>query len=199
MTLVIGLTGGIATGKSTVSNMFQEFDIPVIDADQLSRDVVEPGQKAYEEIVRTFGERVLHDNGEIDRKALGSIIFKEEEKRKQLNAIVHPEVRKEMVDQRDRFKQENRKAVVLDIPLLFESELMDYVDRILVVYVDEKTQLERLMERDQSAEKEAMQRIQSQIPISSKRERADEVIDNTGTINDSFKQLEDILHRWDIV
>ncbi|WP_079479451.1 dephospho-CoA kinase [Halobacillus salinus] len=199
MTLVIGLTGGIATGKSTVSNMFQEFDIPVIDADQLSRDVVEPGQKAYEEIVRTFGERVLHDNGEIDRKALGSIIFKEEEKRKQLNAIVHPEVRKEMVNQRDRFKQENRKAVVLDIPLLFESELMDYVDRILVVYVDEKTQLERLMERDQSAEREAMQRIQSQIPISSKRERADEVIDNTGTINDSFKQLEDILHRWDIV
>ncbi|MCA0969847.1 dephospho-CoA kinase [Halobacillus litoralis] len=199
MTTVIGLTGSIATGKSTVSNMFKDLNIPVIDADQLSRDVVKPGEPAYQKIVEAFGSRVLQNDGTLDRKKLGSIVFSDGEKRKELNGIVHPEVRKEMIRRRDHFVDEKYPAVVLDIPLLYESELTHYVERVLVVYVDEATQLERLTNRDQSTEEEAMQRIKSQIPISEKADRADAVIDNRGTIEESLQQLRDILHEWEVV
>ncbi|RWZ59807.1 dephospho-CoA kinase [Halobacillus fulvus] len=199
MTVVIGLTGSIATGKSTVSKMFADFKIPVIDADQLSREVVKPGHSAYEKIVSTFGSGILHENGELNRKKLGKIIFSDEEERKKLNAIVHPEVRREMVERRDAFKEQGERAVVLDIPLLFESELTGYADKTLVVYVDENVQLERLMQRDQSSEEEALERIQSQIPITKKAKMADAVIDNNGSVEESFHQLNDILHKWNIV
>ena len=199
MTVVIGLTGSIATGKSTVSKMFSDLDIPVIDADRLSREVVEPGEPAYEQIVQTFGEGILHKDKTIDRKQLGKVIFSNKEKRQQLNDIVHPEVRREMIARREAYKKKETKAVVLDIPLLFESELTDYADRTLVVYVDEETQLERLMARDDSKVEEAKQRIASQIQISKKAGWADAVIDNSGSIEESFQQLKDILHRWEVV
>ncbi|MCA0982513.1 dephospho-CoA kinase [Halobacillus yeomjeoni] len=199
MTVVVGLTGSIASGKSTVSNMFRNLNIPVIDADQLSREVVEPEQPAYEKIVRLFGEEVLHDDGAINRKKLGKIIFGDEEKRKALNEIVHPEVRKEMVHRRDFYKTQQYPAVVLDIPLLFESNLTSYVDRTLVVYVDEETQLKRLMERDQSSREDAEQRINSQMSLNEKAEMADAVIDNNGTVDESFEQLKSILAKWNIV
>ncbi|GEN51834.1 dephospho-CoA kinase [Halobacillus faecis] len=199
MTLVIGLTGSIASGKSTVAEMFRDMDIPVIDADQISRDVVKPGKPAYEEIVETFGEQVLEEDGDLDRKKLGKIVFSDETKRKQLNGIVHPKVREEMIRRREQYKQQQYQAVVLDIPLLFESNLTDYVEKILVVYVDEETQMERLMERDQSGRKDAEERIQAQIPVKKKAEMADAVIDNTGTINESLHQLKDILQGWGIV
>ncbi|REJ08326.1 dephospho-CoA kinase [Halobacillus trueperi] len=199
MTLVIGLTGSIASGKSTVAKMFKDMDIPVIDADQISRDVVQPGEPAYQEIVETFGEQVLEEGGDLDRKKLGKVVFADETKRKQLNGIVHPKVREEMIRRREQYKQQQYQAVVLDIPLLFESNLTDYVEKILVVYVDEKTQLERLMERDQSGREDAEERIRAQIPVKKKAEMADAVIDNTGTVEGSLQQLNDILHGWDIV
>ncbi|WP_406944565.1 dephospho-CoA kinase [Halobacillus sp. SY10] len=199
MTLVIGLTGSIASGKSTVAKMFQDMDIPVIDADQISRDVVQPGEPAYQEIVETFGEQVLEEGGDLDRKKLGKVVFADETKRKQLNGIVHPKVREEMIRRREQYKQQQYQAVVLDIPLLFESNLTDYVEKILVVYVDEKTQLERLMERDQSGREDAEERIRAQIPVKKKAEMADAVIDNTGTVEGSLQQLNDILHGWGIV
>ncbi|MBN9655332.1 dephospho-CoA kinase [Halobacillus sp. GSS1] len=199
MTVVIGLTGSIASGKSTIANMFSDMDIPVIDADQISRDVVEPGEPAYQEIVATFGEQVLAEGGDLDRKKLGKIIFADETKRKQLNGIVHPKVREEMIRRRELYKNQQYRAVVLDIPLLFESNLTDYVEKILVVYVDEETQLQRLMERDQSGREDAEERIHAQIPVKKKAEMADAVIDNTGTVEGSLQQLNDILHGWDIV
>lgn len=199
MTIVIGLTGSIATGKSTISQMFYKFDIPVIDADQLSREVVEPGKKAYQQIISVFGEEILDKDRTLDRKRLGKVIFADEMKRQQLNEIVHPEVRNEMIRQRDHFKHQQKRAVVLDIPLLFESKLTSYVDRTLVVYVDEEVQLNRLMERDQSNRTDAEQRIQSQLSIGEKAELADAVIDNNGSIEESFQQLTDILHKWNIV
>lgn len=199
MTLVIGLTGSIASGKSTISKMFKEMDIPVIDADQISRDVVEPGEPAYESIVQQFGREVLHEDGYLDRKKLGKVIFSSEEKRKQLNEIVHPQVREEMVRRREQYKQEEYAAVVLDIPLLFESKLTDYVEKTLVIYVDERTQLQRLMERDRSNRNDAKERIAAQIPVKKKAEMADAVIDNNGTIEESFQQLRDILLGWGIV
>jgi len=199
MTVVIGLTGSIATGKSTVSLMFDDYNIPVIDADKISRKVVEPGEKAYDQVVETFGRDILREDETIDRKALGAIVFNDEDKRKALNGIVHPAVREKMLEERDDYVRRNEKAVVLDIPLLFESELTHFVDKILVVHVDEEIQLKRLMERDESTEDEAESRINSQMPVSKKAEKADAVISNNGTKQESYDQLDAILRKWEVI
>src|SRR5699024_5391570 len=173
MTRVLGLTGSIASGKSTVSLMFDDFNIPVIDADKISREVVIPGEKAYGQIIDTFGETILREDKTIDRKKLGAIVFEDGDKRKTLNGIVHPAVREKMLERRDAYAASGEKCVVLDIPLLFESKLTHFVDKTIVVYVDEHVQLERLMERDGYSEKEAYQRINAQMPMKEKAELAD--------------------------
>ncbi|MCP1395176.1 dephospho-CoA kinase [Bacillus thuringiensis] len=199
MTVVIGLTGGIASGKSTVSEMFRELSIPVIDADVIAREVVEQGKPAYNKIVEVFGAEVLQQDGELDRPRLGSIIFYNEEKRLQLNKIVHPAVREEMNRKKEMYIKEGMQAVVLDIPLLFESKLTSLVDRILVVAVKPHTQLERLMKRNNFSEEEATARIQSQMPLEEKVKNADEVINNDGTIMGTKTQLQVILKKWNII
>lgn len=196
MVLIIGLTGSIASGKSTVSSMFAELKIPVVDSDKIAREVVHSGQPAYKKIINTFGQDILQADKMIDRKKLGSIVFADDTKREQLNQIVHPAVREEMLKQRDAFVTAGSDCVVLDIPLLFESKLTHFVDKILVVSVDEKVQLERLMKRDGSDKEDAYQRIQSQIPVSEKAAQADAVIDNNGTKQATFEQLEKILVLW---
>ncbi len=199
MTVVIGLTGGIASGKSTVSKMFQGFHIPVIDADIIAREVVEPGKEAYNEIVKAFGKEVLEENGELNRPKLGGIVFHNEEKRLLLNGIVHPAVRKEMNAQKDQYIRGNAQAVVLDIPLLFESKLTSLVDRILLVYVDNETQITRLMERNNFTEEEAKARIASQMPLQEKIALADKVMNNNGTIEETKAQLSSLLKEWNII
>ncbi|GAB6415743.1 dephospho-CoA kinase [Bacillus luti] len=199
MTVVIGLTGGIASGKSTVSEMFRELSIPVIDADVIAREVVEQGKPAYNKIVEVFGAEVLQQDGELDRPKLGSIVFYNEEKRLQLNKIVHPAVREEMNTQKEMYIKKGVQAVVLDIPLLFESKLTSLVDRVLVVAVTPKTQLERLMKRNNFSEEEAKARIQSQMPLEEKVKNADEVINNDGTIMETKTQLQGILKEWNII
>lgn len=199
MTLVIGLTGSIASGKSTVSQMFDEFTIPVIDADKIAKQVVEPGEKAYEQVVEAFGDKILQEDGSLDRKALGAIIFDNEEKRKTLNEIVHPAVREKMLSQRDHLVKEGERAVVLDIPLLYESKLTHFVEKVIVVYVDEEIQRKRLVERDESSVEDAQMRINAQIPVSEKAEMADAVIDNNGSKENSFEQLTTILRNWEII
>lgn len=198
MTLVIGLTGSIGTGKSMISKKFHEWNIPVVDADLIAREVVEPGGKAYTKIVATFGEHILQDDQTLDRKALGNIVFTDEEKRKQLNAIIHPAIRTEMLQQRDDYIKAGEKCVVMDIPLLFESKLTDYVDKIIVVFVDPAVQLERILKRDDSTIEEAKKRIATQIPVDEKAKKAHAVINNNGAKEDSYEQLEDILHEWGI-
>lgn len=121
MALIIGLTGSIGTGKSTIANKFRDLDIPVVDADLIAREVVEPGKDAYQDIVATFGKEILQNDKTLDRKALGNIVFNNEAKRKQLNAIIHPAIRKEMVRQRDEWVRNGKECVVLDIPLLYEK------------------------------------------------------------------------------
>lgn len=199
MTVVIGLTGGIASGKSTVSQMFRELSIPVIDADIIAREVVEQGKEAYKEIVEVFGKDVLQVNGELDRPKLGSIVFHNEEKRLQLNKIVHPAVRKEMNAQKDMYIKEGVQAIVLDIPLLFESKLTALVDRILVVAVSPRTQLERLMKRNGFTEEDAKARIDSQMSLAEKVKLANKVIHNDGTIAETKAQLQLILKEWNII
>ncbi|MGG3518640.1 dephospho-CoA kinase [Bacillus pseudomycoides] len=199
MTIVIGLTGGIASGKSTVSQMFRELQIPVIDADIIAREVVEQGKEAYKEIVDVFGEEILQADGELDRPKLGGIVFHNEEKRLRLNKIVHPAVRKEMNVQKDMYIKERVQAVVLDIPLLFESKLTALVDRIVVVAVSPSMQLERLMKRNGFTEEDAKARIDSQMPLAEKATLANKVIYNDGTIAETKAQLQLILKEWNII
>jgi dephospho-CoA kinase len=199
MALIIGLTGGIASGKSTVSKMLLDMKIPVIDADVEARNAVRKGEKAYYQIIDTFGKTVLTEEEDIDRVKLGSIVFHEEQKRMQLNEIVHPAVRERMNDKKEKFKLEGYQVIVLDIPLLFESKLTFMVDKTILVYVDEKIQLERLMVRNNLSEREAIARIQSQMPLKEKVKLADEVIDNNGNIDHTREQLVEILNKWQVL
>lgn len=199
MTLIFGLTGGIATGKSTVAHMFTSFEIPIIDADILAREVVEPGEEAYEKIVETFGKDILKNDQTLNRKKLGKIIFSDEKKRKQLNQITHPIIRKEMQRQKDVYIQQGEKCVILDIPLLFENNLTKEVDYTVVVYTTKETQLKRLMKRDCLTEEEAKQRINAQMSIEKKRKRADYLIDNNGTKKETFEQVKDLLSQFDML
>lgn len=194
--MIIGLTGSIASGKSTVSKMLEERGFPIVDADRVARIVVEPGQPALEKIREAFGDEVILEDGTMDRAAVGDRIFNAPAERKKLNDIMHPAIRHEMLSQRDAHFDSGAKTVVMDIPLLFESRLQHFVDKILVVSVTEETQLHRLMERNGFSEKEARARISSQLPISEKEREADAVIYNNGTKEESEKQLDRILESW---
>ncbi|WHZ01976.1 dephospho-CoA kinase [Neobacillus sp. YX16] len=198
MSLVIGLTGGIASGKSTVSNMFKEMDITVIDADVEARLAVEKGEPAYQKIIAEFGDDIVLDTEEIDRAKLGSIIFHNAEKRQILNGIVHPEVRKRMNNQVEAARARGEQVIVLDIPLLFESKLTHMVEKTILVYVDRDIQLNRLMERNDLSLEDAEARISSQMPLSDKVALADAVINNNGTISETKKQVIEVLTGWGI-
>lgn len=198
MSLVIGLTGGIASGKSTVSNMLKEMAITVIDADVEARLAVEKGEPAYQKIIAEFGHEILLTNEEIDRVKLGSIIFHNADKRQLLNGIVHPEVRKRMNDQVEAARVRGEQVIVLDIPLLFESKLTHMVEKTILVYVDRDIQLKRLMERNALSLEDAEARIKSQMPLSDKVALADAVINNNGSIDETKKQVIEILNGWGI-
>lgn len=194
--MIIGLTGGIASGKSTVANMIKELKIPVIDADIIAREVVEIGGPALGKIIDYFGREILNETGSLDRKKLGAIVFNNEEKRLVLNQIVHPAVRNRMNEKIEQQKEMDNKTIVLDIPLLFESKLTYLVDKVIVVYVDQEIQKQRLKFRDQFSEEEALARIASQIPLKEKLALADEVIHNHGSFDDTSQQLIKIFKKW---
>lgn len=192
---VIGITGGIASGKSTISNWLIEKGYPVVDADIAARKVVEPGEKALDEIKNTFGETIINSDGTLNREKLGAIVFNDRNKLQSLNNIVHPAVREWMMNQKERAFAKGAKIVFLDIPLLFESKLTYMVDQTILVFVDPLTQLARLKERNQYTDEEAQIRIQSQMPIEEKRHLADFIIDNTGSLENTKRQLDDILEQ----
>ncbi|MDX8342105.1 dephospho-CoA kinase [Rossellomorea sp. YZS02] len=199
MATIIGLTGGIASGKSTVSTMLNEKGYTIIDADLASRMVVEVGQPAYLAIVEEFGDTILHENDStINREKLGQIIFNSEEKRKKLNSIVHPAVRSMMLQHKDEAIAVGKSTIFLDIPLLFESNLTWMVERTLLVYVNEETQLTRLMERNHFNREDAEARIASQFPLKDKVNLADAVIDNNGSLQETKEQIEALLVEWDL-
>ncbi len=194
---IIGITGGIATGKSTLTNIIKKRGYIVIDADKIARDVVKKGQGAYKEIIEFFGEDILDENRDIDRKKIGNIIFKDESLRKKLNEIVHPYIFKILKDEILRYGKVE-KLIFLDIPLLIEesdsfNKHKIYFDEIWLVYIDEKTQLDRLMKRDSINEREALYRINSQMSIELKKEYANQIFDNRGDINSLEIQLDKIL------
>lgn len=198
MSVVIGLTGSIATGKSTLAGMFKELNIDVIDADLIAREVVEVNEPAYLKIVHVFGEEILYENKELNRKALGRIVFNDDEKRQTLNNIMHPAIRDEMAKKRDELIDLKREVIVMDIPLLYEGGRPSYLEKVLLAYVTEETQLKRLIERDECSKEEALSRIKSQISIEEKAEKADAIIDNNGSRDESYKQLLNVLKRWHV-
>ncbi|MCM3673513.1 dephospho-CoA kinase [Peribacillus simplex] len=196
---IIGITGGIASGKSSVSLYLQELGFTIVDADLASRAVVEPGEEAYHQVVKAFGEDILLMDGNIDRVKLGSIIFHDEEKRLLLNGIVHPAVRNWMRLKTEAALSSGEETVFMDIPLLFESKLTFMVEKTLLVYVDEQVQLQRLMNRNGLSETEALARINSQMPLADKKALADAVIDNNGDIIETKRQVKSILSEWHVI
>src|SRR5699024_3233444 len=164
MTVVIGLTGSIGTGKSMIANKMIELGIPIVDADIIAREVVEPGKEAHQKIVETFGEGILHEDKTLNRPALGEIVFSDEAKRGQLNEIIHPAIRTETLKDRVADGAEDVAALRRDIPVLYERKLTHDVEKVIVVAVSEETQVERVMARDESAEEAGLQRLNSHIP-----------------------------------
>ncbi|MFA9558708.1 dephospho-CoA kinase [Evansella sp. AB-rgal1] len=192
----IGLTGGIASGKSTVSRLLLQRGYPIVDADVIAREVVLPGQDTYHAIIKEFGSSILHEDQTINRKKLGSIIFGNEIKRQKLNEIIHPAIRQAMKTKASEFEKKGHAIVIMDIPLLLESKLTYMVEKILLVYVRKELQLVRLMDRDNFSKEEALQRIESQMSIEEKRKYADYIIDNQGSIEETERQLDEITVKW---
>ncbi|ATH62438.1 dephospho-CoA kinase [Staphylococcus pasteuri] len=192
MSKVIGLTGGIASGKSTVSELLTAFGFKVIDADTAAREAVAKGTTGLEKVRETFGEEAIDENGEMDRKYMGDLVFNNPDQRLVLNEIVHPIVREIMDEKKQQYIEEGHN-VIMDIPLLFENELQDTVDEVWLVYTSESIQIDRLMERNDLTQEEAKARVYSQISIDKKSRMADHVIDNLGDKLELKQNLEKLL------
>ncbi|WP_194745866.1 dephospho-CoA kinase [Staphylococcus chromogenes] len=192
MTKVIGLTGGIATGKSTVAELLKAHGFKIVDADIASRKAVEKGSEGLKKVVAEFGEEALTEEGEMNREYIGQQIFYDDLKREKLNAIIHPIVREIMENEKKQYLAQGHD-VVMDIPLLFENGLEKTVDEVWLVYTSPSIQIDRLMERNQLSIEDAKARIYSQISIDKKSRMADVVIDNFGTKLELKQNLEQAL------
>lgn len=190
---VIGLTGGIASGKSTVSRMLSELGAFVIDADKLSREITQPGKPAWQEIIKNFGQDIIQDNGEIDRNRLGKLVFANKQARTELEAITHPHIEAAAKTAMAAAAADGFAVIVLDAPLLIEVGWHTRVDAVWVVYVNEQTQLKRLMARDNSDQEAAQARINAQLSLTKKLNYADVVINNDDAIEITRKN---VLKAW---
>jgi dephospho-CoA kinase len=181
--LLVGLTGGIATGKSTVSEILRRLGAEIIDADQLARDVVEPDQPALRGIVAEFGRDVVSPDGRLDRKRLGAIVFADPDRRKRLEALTHPAIRARFQARLDELATRGFAGIVIyDAPVMIEAGGYKDMDRLVVVVTDETTQAARLRTRDGTDEAEGRRKIASQMPLAEKAKLADYVIDNSGDL-----------------
>ena len=187
---VVGLTGGICTGKSTVSALLRGMGVTVIDADEATRAVQAPGGEGLARLVGEFGPGILTAGGELDRPRLAAVAFSDPEARRRLNAIVHPLVRRWMGERQREAAERGDPVVVLDIPLLYESRGDAGFDTVILVYAPEEVQVRRLVEQRGMSEREARDRIAAQLPIEEKRRRAPHVIDNTGSLDDLRRAVE---------
>jgi len=189
--LIIGLTGGIASGKSTVANMLVDKGAYLIDADQLAREVVEPGQPAWREIVGWLGESILLPDRRIDRAGLSRLVFNDRIMLEKLNKIVHPRVGSRLINLSEEIRHKDPGAVVVyDIPLLIEAGMQQIVDVILLVFAPREVQIARLKMRDGLDRKDAEQRLRAQMPLEDKKKHAHTVIDNSGSLDDTARQVE---------
>ncbi|HFD6062597.1 TPA: dephospho-CoA kinase [Staphylococcus aureus] len=192
MPKVIGLTGGIASGKSTVSELLSVFGFKVVDADKAAREAVKKGSKGLAQVREVFGDEAIDENGEMNRRYMGDLVFNHPEKRLELNAIIHPVVRDIMEEEKQEYLKQGYN-VIMDIPLLFENELENTVDEVWVVYTSESIQMDRLMQRNNLSLEDAKARVYSQISIDKKSRMADHVIDNLGDKLELKQNLERLL------
>ncbi|MBD5431488.1 MAG: dephospho-CoA kinase [Lactobacillus sp.] len=195
MTIVLGLTGGIATGKSTADHFFKQKGIPIIDADQITHDLYQVGKSAWKKIKDQFGREYLNSDQTINRKKLGQLVFNDQNELELLNKITHPLVHEEINRQIKQEISKKSRLVILDIPLLFESHAEKMCDQVLVITLPEKMQITRLMERNNLTKEQAIARIHSQMPLSEKEAKATYVISNSGTVNDLCEKLDNLLNK----
>ena len=189
MAFVLGITGGIATGKSSVVQHFKGLGFPVVDADIIARHLLDQNMPAYNEVVKVFGSEILQENGEINRQLLGALVFNHPDKLQQLDELMAPFLRGEIMAAIKK-ESHNQKLVIVDVPLMYEKGYDEWMDQVAVVYCTPEQQLNRLMKRNQLTEKEAKQRINSQLPIEMKKLLAEIVFDNSANLKQTLEQVD---------
>ena len=189
----IGLTGGIASGKSTVADMFAELDVTIIDTDLIAREIIEPGEPALDDIRHEFGDSVFDAEGNLDRSAMRQIIFADPDAKARLESITHPRIQAVAYEQA---ASAGGRYQIIVVPLLTQSPIRDFVDRILVVDCDEKTQIRRLVARDNESEGQARRILAAQASREERLEIADDVIRNDGDLDATLKQVQDLHNRY---
>ena len=187
--MILGLTGGIGTGKSTVAKMLREKNIPVVDTDSISKEIIEYPE-IIEKIKAEISSKIFNNENKLDRKKLSEIVFENKDKLEKLNEIMHPVILKKMWEEVEKLKKDY-KIIVVDIPLLFEINMENEVDKVLLIYSSKEIQIERIMNRDGRTREEAIKIINSQMPLYKKREKSDYIIQN----NDSLEKLEKNLDK----
>lgn len=195
MTLVLGLTGGIASGKSTADAFFKKQQLPIIDSDLIAHDILNVGEAGYHQVVQQFGRNFLNPDQTINRHQLGEVVFSDPKQLSILNKITHPLIFQIIQTKITQNKQAGEQLVILDAPVLFESGAQKYCDKTLLITVPEEMQIKRLMARDGLTRKAALNRINSQMPLAKKVKLADYVITNTGTIEELEAQLAQLLFK----
>jgi dephospho-CoA kinase len=194
--LLVGVTGGIATGKSVVASMLEEMGAPMIDFDLLARRVVEPDKPAWRDIVAYFGEQALKEDQTLDRESVAKIVFADREKRRMLESFTHPRIREEFVAEVRWIREQDPDAIVQAVvPLLIESNLQSVFDHLVVVHAPADVQIVRLMERDDLDREGAEARLRAQNPIDEKAGHADTVIDNSGSLENTRRQVGELWER----
>lgn len=190
--MLIGLTGGIGSGKSTVADIFRKYGFPIIDSDKIAREIVEPYKEAWQEIVQYFGKGILNSDNTLNRNKLGDIIFHDPNKREKLNQITHPIIISRILADAKELQKRN-KHVIVEVPLLYESNIENLFDLIIVVYVDKSTQLQRVVERDQIGQTLALAKINAQLSLEIKKDKADFVVYNNDGFDKTKQQVESII------
>lgn len=195
MTRIIGLTGGIASGKSTVSNLLRQAGMPIVDADQITRQVQRPGSTALDKLAAAFGNQIIQPDGNLDRAQLGKRVFADAAARQELNQIMQPLIRDAIWQAVDTLKKQHVPNVILDLPLLYEQHYDEDCDLVVVVTVSSDTELHRLMARNHYSAAEARARIAAQMPLSEKVARADVVIDNDASLEQTRRQVAQLVEH----
>ena len=194
--LIVGLTGGIASGKSTIADMFKREGAYIIDIDMISRDVVKPGKPAWQDVIHIFGKEVLNEDQTLNRKKVGDIVFSDAEKRKKLEEIIHPKITAETLMKINEIaKKDNQAIVIIDIPLLIETDKQDTVNKVVLVYTSPQGQIERLVKRDGLSLEDAHKRLTSQMPIENKKKYAHYIINNEEPLKEVQKRVKEIFRE----
>jgi len=192
---VVGLTGGIASGKSTAASLLRQLGAEIIDADQIAREILQPGQEAWQEIVAAFGAGILREDKTIDRERLRKIIFQDEKARKRLEAITHPRIRTLAQERMQRLAADGAQIIIYEAPLLFENQVHLWLRPVIVVACDLATQKRRLKERDGLSQEEIQRHLDAQMTLAEKRRLADFIIENNGDLEELRRQVKEVWEK----